>query len=92
MDNHKLIQLLRSQVIEQFGISFLEENGCKRLSETIFESTKNYLSERTLLQFFTFNNPSSFPKPFVLNSLCQLIGLESWDEYVKTRSADDKAG
>jgi len=82
MDNHQLIESLRNTVIEQSSTSPFEENGCKRLSEEIFASTKNYISEKTLVQFFSFSAQAPPPKPFVLNSICQFIGFQSWSEYI----------
>jgi len=83
MINDNLEIQLKERVLLKSGFTSLKETDCKLISELIFLKTKNYISGSSLKRIYGFlGNEHAFHTPFILNSLSQFIGFESWIDFV----------
>ena len=84
-----MIDKLKKKVESTFGQKIRNRGDCERLSEMIFDVTKQQLSYNTLRRFFGLAS-STKPRLFTLNVLSVFIGYQSYQDFSKrVNSIDD---
>lgn len=81
MDTHELHAKLKEFITSECDLQSVDTHNCKFISESVFLRTKNYISETTIKKCFGLINGDFEPSPFVLNSLAQFVGYESWLDF-----------
>ena len=76
------VELLRNSVENKFGRKITYAKDCGELSETVFETTGNKVSETTLKRLWNLVNSTFNPSKYTLNSLAKYLKFSDFDDFI----------
>ncbi|MGE0078587.1 MAG: hypothetical protein AB7S48_12060 [Bacteroidales bacterium] len=82
-----MIGNLKSEVELKFGRKISYQKDCNILSNSIIETTKEYISPATLRRVFGFLSTNSNPSRVTLDILSHYIGYKEWEDFVQNHIA-----
>lgn len=76
-----MVEKLKSEIEHTFGRKISYQRDCIRLSSSVLESTKEYISPATLRRVFGFLPTNSNPSRVTLDILSRFVGYKDWEDF-----------
>ncbi|MFB6307679.1 MAG: hypothetical protein ABEH43_11970, partial [Flavobacteriales bacterium] len=89
LHNKYHIEKLKNDILRKEGVIIPNTSFCERLSGSILQKAKKYVSRSTLLRFYGLVPARSKTSKNTLDSLTQYLGYNNWEEYVLKHSNPD---